>query len=65
MHMPRFLPPPWTVEKTSDGFVIRDANNQVVSFVPYREKEEVSLPRRPGVKRLQKKRKPITPRRGS
>jgi hypothetical protein len=59
--MSRFLPPPWSVEKTVDGFVVRDANNVVVSFVPYRHKGEVGLPRRPGVKRLPKKPKPISP----
>jgi hypothetical protein len=37
--MPRHLPAPWRAEKIPDGYVVRDANGQVLAYVSSRATE--------------------------
>ena len=37
--MPRRFPAPWTVEKISGGFKVRDANGQALAYCYSRETE--------------------------
>lgn len=37
--MPRPLPGPWWAEKGSFGYIIRDANGQILAFIPSRMTE--------------------------
>jgi hypothetical protein len=37
--MPRQLPGPWRAEKGSFGYIVRDANSQVLAYIPSRMTE--------------------------
>jgi hypothetical protein len=37
--MPRHVPAPWRAEKIPDGYVVRDANGQVLAYVSSRATE--------------------------
>ncbi len=41
--MPRQLPSPWRAEKIPDGYIVRDANGQVLAYVPSRTTEEDAI----------------------
>ena len=41
--MPRLLPPPWRAEKSSFGYVVRDANGQALAYIPSRAAETAAV----------------------
>ncbi len=41
--MPRQFPAPWRPEKIRDGYVVRDANNQILTYVPSRATEAEAI----------------------